>query len=65
MKQIATQLKQWRRARGLSQSQAAPLLGVPLNTLQNWESERNQPRGLALDALLSRLNSKRSKRPKL
>lgn len=40
-------LKRWRRRRGLSQSQAAPVLGVPLKTLQNWEHGRNTPGTLA------------------
>lgn len=48
---IAQKLKRWRRVRGLSQSQAAPLLGVPIKTLQNWEVGRRTPRGLALKHL--------------
>lgn len=59
---IASQLRAFRKARGLSQSQAAPVLGVPLKTLQNWEEERNAPRGLALHALQNLLASKPSKR---
>jgi DNA-binding transcriptional regulator YiaG len=54
---ISTQLKRWRARRGLSQSQAAPVLGVTLKTLQNWEQQANQPRGLARSALLKMLNA--------
>jgi DNA-binding transcriptional regulator YiaG len=49
-------LKRWRRRRGLSQSQAARLLGVPVKSLQNWEHGRNTPGTLArahLDQLIS------------
>lgn len=52
-------LKRWRRRRGLSQSQAAPVLGVPIKTLQNWEHGRNIPGPLArahLDQLLNTPN---------
>lgn len=52
---IPDQLRRWRRARGLSQSQAAPLLGVPVKTLQNWEGGRTKPRGLARAHLLQLL----------
>lgn len=31
-------LKQWRKTRGLLQSDLAALLPVNLNTVQNWES---------------------------
>ncbi len=31
-------IKQWREARALSQSQLAELLPVNLRTLQNWEA---------------------------
>lgn len=51
-----TVLRRWRRKRGLSQSQAARLLGVPVKSLQNWEHGRNEPRSLArahLDQLIS------------
>ena len=49
-------LRRWRRKRGLSQSQAARLLGVPVKTFQAWEHGRNEPRTLArahLDQLIS------------
>lgn len=52
MKSLPAKLRRWRKARGLSQSQAAPLLGVPLDTLQNWETGRCAPRTLALRAVL-------------
>ena len=45
-------LKAWRSSHGLSQSQAAEHLGVPLKTLQNWEIARTKPQGFAQGALL-------------
>ncbi len=54
---ISAKLKRWRRVRSLSQSQAAPLLGVPVKTLQNWEASRRTPRGLALSALLKLISA--------
>ena len=36
-----------RAATGLSQSEFAELIGVPLKTLQNWEQKRTQPAGPA------------------
>jgi len=36
-----------RAAAGLSQSEFAELIGVPLKTLQNWEQKRTQPAGPA------------------
>lgn len=55
MTTIQTKLRAWRKARGLSQSGAAPLLGVTLRTLENWEQGRSQPRGLALRAIVQTL----------
>lgn len=48
---MARQVAAWRRREKLSQSQAAVQIGVNLNTLQNWEQGRNEPRGLARAAL--------------
>jgi DNA-binding transcriptional regulator YiaG len=53
---LIQRLKQWRTANDLSQSQAVAALkagGLPvtLDTLQNWESGRNTPRGLSAVAL--------------
>jgi DNA-binding transcriptional regulator YiaG len=45
-------LKSWRARNGLSQSEAAERLGVPLKTLQNWEIARTKPQGFAEAALL-------------
>lgn len=48
-------LKRWRRRRGLSQSQAAPVLGVPIKTLQNWEEGRNTPGTLARELIAQKM----------
>lgn len=37
-------LRAWRAGRGLSQSQAAELLRVPLRTLQDWEGGQRPAR---------------------
>ena len=39
--------KKIRLAAGLSQSEFAQLIGVPLKTLQNWEQNRTKPAGTA------------------
>jgi DNA-binding transcriptional regulator YiaG len=44
-------LKAWRSANGLSQSQAAERLGVPLKTLQNWEIARTMSQGFGQVAI--------------
>jgi putative transcriptional regulator len=39
--------RQIRLAAGLSQSEFAQLIGVPVKTLQNWEQKRTRPAGTA------------------
>jgi DNA-binding transcriptional regulator YiaG len=53
---LIQRLKKWRAANDLSQAQAVAAfkaggLPVTLDTLQNWESGRNTPRGLSAVAL--------------
>ena len=43
----AIQARKIRLAAGLSQTEFARLIGVPVKTLQNWEQERTQPAGPA------------------
>lgn len=50
---ISKKLKSWRQRLKLSQSQAAAKIGVPVRTLQEWEQDRQSPRGLARTALLA------------
>ena len=38
-----TEIKRWRKARGLSQSQAAAELNISVRTLQNWEIGHQTP----------------------
>jgi len=57
MTTIPAQLRRWRKARGLSQSQAAPVLGLTKRTLENWEQGTTQPRGLARVHLLQLLST--------
>lgn len=45
-------IKSIRAGMGLSQRQFAALLGVSVDTLQNWEQGRRQPRGAAQMLLL-------------
>lgn len=40
-----------RRELNVTQEQFAALIGVPVNTLRNWEQHRRQPRGPALALL--------------
>lgn len=51
-KQFTKTLKAWRERKGFTQSEAAKHLGISVRTLQNWEIERNMPRGFGLTALL-------------
>jgi len=43
----AIDIKNIREEYGLSQSEFAGLLGISVNTLQNWEQGRRKPRGAA------------------
>jgi len=54
---LPEKIKRWRASRGFSQAAAAVALGVPVRTLQNYESGHRSPRGLALEALLSKLKN--------
>lgn len=47
----APDIKSIRSKLGLSQTDFAVMIGVPLDTLQNWEQERRQPQGPALALL--------------
>lgn len=51
----AGQIQMARRLRGLSQAQAAKLIGIPRPTLQNWEQDRTRPTDYTLRAVLERL----------
>ena len=48
----------WRQRKGFSQSQAAAKLGIPFDTLQNWEIARIKPVGFAHEALLKILQKR-------
>ncbi|MHC4820337.1 MAG: helix-turn-helix transcriptional regulator [Planctomycetota bacterium] len=47
-------LKFWRarRAKGLTQEQAASELGCALSTIATWETGKHEPRGMALELAL-------------
>lgn len=47
----AEELKSWRTARGLSQSDLAARLPVPLGTLRDWEQGKREPHALLPRAL--------------
>lgn len=48
----AQDIKTIRERLGLSQRQFAALMGVSVDTLQNWEQNRRKPRGAARTLLL-------------
>lgn len=49
------EVKDWRRVRKLSQSQAAKRLGVKVATLQQWEHGRRRPANIgAIRKLMAR-----------
>ena len=49
---MKTTIRAHRKRHKLSQSEFAAKLGISVRTLQNWETGRNEPRGLAKVALL-------------
>ncbi len=51
-KQFTKTLKAWRERKGFTQAEAAKHLGISVRTLQNWEIERNMPRGYGLGILI-------------
>ena len=56
---LKTELKQFRKRTGLSQPAAAKHLGVPVQTLRDWEQGACEPRPLAAEALRARLKTAR------
>lgn len=48
-------IRRWQKRRGLTNQAAASLLGVPLRTFENYRAGSRTPRGLALPALLEKL----------
>jgi len=58
-KQFAKTLQVWRERKGFTQADAAKHLGISVRTLQNWEIERNMPRGYGLAALLKVIGAAR------
>lgn len=62
-----TQIKAARKAAGLTQTQAAALIGRPLRTWQNWEGDPALESSRKMDAALWELfliKTKASKRPR-
>ena len=55
-KTLGKMLRAWRAQHHLSQSHAAAVLGIPVRTLQGYEQEQRQPRGLAAGVLEERMN---------
>lgn len=47
----APDIKKIRAKLGISQTDFAFMIGVPIDTLQNWEQDRRQPQGPALALL--------------
>ena len=56
MTELADKIRQCRELKGWSQEQLARELGISLNTVQRWESGKNQPSPLALEKLQSILD---------
>ena len=51
-KSLGERLRDWREAKGLSQSEAAMKLKVSKRTLQEWEQGRAEPRHLGMEAII-------------
>ena len=60
---LISDLKTYRAIHKFTQAEAALRIGVPIDTLQNWECGRNTPRGLALRALLQIISPAKKSRP--
>lgn len=60
---LISDLKSYRAIHKFTQAEAALRIGVPIDTLQNWECGRNTPRGLALRALLQIISPVKKSRP--
>ncbi len=50
-KELSARLRAWREKNNWSQSEAALRLQISKRTLQEWEQERAEPRGLASAAI--------------
>jgi len=48
---LSVRLRAWREKNNISQSEAALRLQISKRTLQEWEQERAEPRGLASAAI--------------
>ena len=55
--ELKRKLQEARKKLGMSQSQFAAHLEMPLKTLQGWERDQSTPRGFALSALNQALDS--------
>lgn len=55
--ELQRKLKEVRKKTGDTQKEFAKCLGVPLPTLVHWENDQRTPRGLALEALSTKLDS--------
>jgi putative transcriptional regulator len=51
MPRLSAKIRQCRELKGWTQERLARDLGVSLNTVQRWESGKNQPSPLALEKL--------------
>lgn len=54
--EFAERLVKWREAKGLSQAQAASVLGVSVRSLQNWEIGWRSPLLSSVGPVLERLS---------
>lgn len=57
-RQFAAALKAWRKRNDLSQAKAAALLGISLDTLQNWEIARSLPQGFGYASIMAILQAR-------
>lgn len=52
---LADRMRAWRKAKGLTQSEAAERMGFELGAWENWEQSRVNPRYTAAVRLLEQL----------
>lgn len=56
-KKLSEALRDWRDQHGWKQWKAAEILGCKLATYRNWERGRNEPQGLARDAVITKIQA--------
>lgn len=63
--EVSRQLKSWRRKQGLTQFDAANVVGTTISTWNAWENKKHRPQRMALVLLHEHGAIKKTKREEL